>query len=55
MTRAKKARSDFSGGQGREPRRPMPRVGVVATIRVRGGIGGEGDIIVGWVLGTSGE
>ena len=55
VTRAKKARSDFSGGQGREPRRPMPRVGVVATIRVRGGIGGEGDIIVGWVLGTSGE
>lgn len=37
VTRAKKARSDFSGGQGREPRRPMPRVGVVATIRVRGG------------------
>ena len=36
VTRAKKARSDLRGGQGREPRRPMPRVGVVATIRVRG-------------------
>lgn len=51
VTRAKNARSDFNGGQGRQPRRPMPRVGVVATIRVRGGrggIGGEGDI-VGWV------
>ena len=51
VTRAKKARSDFNGGQGREPRRPMPSVGVVATIRVRGGrgdiggIGGDGDIV----------
>lgn len=40
MTRAKKARSDFKGGQGRVPRRPMPREGVVATIRVSGGRGG---------------
>ena len=40
VTRAKKARSDLRGGQGREPRRPMPRLGVVATIRVRGGMGG---------------
>lgn len=42
MTRAKKARSDFKGGQGRVPRRPMPREGVVATIRVRGGRGRGG-------------
>lgn len=50
MTRAKRARSDFKGGQGRVPRRPMPRVGVVATIRVRGGMEvgvGEGGM-VGW-------
>lgn len=40
MTRAKKARSVFRGGQGRVPRRPMPREGVVATMRVRGGRGG---------------
>ena len=40
MTRAKKARSDFKGGQGRVPRRPMPREGVVATIRVSEGRGG---------------
>lgn len=54
MTRAKKARSDFRGGQGRVPRRPMPREGVVATMRVRlgrgGGIGGGG---VGMVVETS--
>jgi len=37
VTRAKKARSAFRGGQGRVPRRPMPREGVVATMRVRGG------------------
>lgn len=37
VMRAKKARSAFRGGQGRVPRRPMPRVGVVATMRVRGG------------------
>lgn len=63
VTRAKKARSDFRGGQGREPRRPMPRVGVVATIRVRGGIvvdvrGGDGfDIVrvVGSVVGDFGS
>jgi len=45
VMRAKKARSAFRGGQGRVPRRPMPRVGVVATMRVRGGrsgIDGEG-------------
>lgn len=50
MTRAKKARSDFRGGQGRVPRRPMPREGVVATMRVSGGRGrggiGVGDIVV---------
>ena len=40
MTRAKKARSAFRGGQGRVPWRPMPREGVVATMRVRGGRGG---------------
>ena len=40
VTRAKNARSDFRGGQGRVPRRPMPRVGVVATMRVSGGRGG---------------
>lgn len=53
VTRAKNARSDFSGGQGRVPRRPMPREGVVATIRVRGGRGGGieeggGDMVGGW-------
>lgn len=37
VTRAKNARSNFRGGQGRVPRRPMPREGVVATMRVRGG------------------
>lgn len=45
VMRAKKARSAFRGGQGRVPRRPMPREGVVATMRVRGGrsgIDGEG-------------
>lgn len=36
VTRAKNARSDFRGGQGRVPRRPMPKEGVVATMRVRG-------------------
>lgn len=50
VTRAKKARSAFRGGQGRVPRRPMPREGVVATIRVRGGRGGiwveVGEVIV---------
>ena len=40
MTRAKRLRSAFKGGQGRVPRRPMPRVGVVATMRVKGGRGG---------------
>lgn len=40
VMRAKKARSAFKEGQGRVPRRPMPREGVVATMRVRGGRGG---------------
>ncbi len=44
VTRAKKARSDFMGGQGRVPRRPMPREGVVATMRVSGGKGRAGGI-----------
>lgn len=53
VTRAKKARSDFRGGQGRVPRRPRPREGVVATIRVTGGRGGgmevdEGGMVGGW-------
>lgn len=54
VTRAKRARSDFRGGQGREPRRPIPRVGVVATIRVRGGRE-EGGIEVGEWEGGGGE
>lgn len=45
MTLAKNARSDFKVGQGRVPRRPMPREGVVATMRVSGGR--EGGI---WLL-----
>lgn len=56
VTRAKKLRSVFKGGQGRVPRRPMPREGVVATIRVRGGrwrgggieVDGGGGDMVGW-------
>jgi len=44
VTRAKKARSDFMGGQGRVPRRPMPREGVVATMKVSGGKGRAGGI-----------
>ena len=32
--RAKNWRSDFNGGQGREPRRPIPRDGVEATMSV---------------------
>ena len=44
VTRAKRARSGFRGGQGREERRPMPRWGVVATMRVMGGWGREGGI-----------
>lgn len=49
MTRAKNWRSGFKGGQGREPLRPMPREGVVATMRVRGGrgvseVGGGGEV-----------
>lgn len=46
VTRAKKARSGFRGGQGRVLRRPMPRWGVVATMRVRGGRGRGGGIRV---------
>ena len=49
VTRAKKRRSAFSGGQGKVPRRPMPRVGVVATMRVRGGRG-RGGIVGGEVM-----
>ena len=45
MTRAKRARSGFRGGQGRVPRRPMPREGVVATMRVRGGRWGGGMVV----------
>lgn len=37
VTRAKKARSDFSGGHGRVPWKPRPSEGVVATMSVRGG------------------
>lgn len=44
VTRAKKARSGFRGGQGRVPRRPMPREGVVATMRVSGGRGGDMEV-----------
>lgn len=36
VTRAKKARSALRGGQGSAPRKPRPREGVVATIRVKG-------------------
>lgn len=50
MTRAKKARSHFKGGQGRAPRRPMPREGVVATIRVRGGRGGGMEVEAGGMV-----
>ncbi len=46
MRRAKKARSDLRGGQGRVLRRPMPREGVVATIRVSGGRGRGGGMEV---------
>lgn len=51
MTRAKKARSAFRGGQGRVPRRPRPREGVVATIRVRGGTGGGMEVEEGGMVG----
>lgn len=56
VTRAKNWRSAFNVGQGREPRRPMPSEGVVATISVKGGrpCDGEGvvevDIVKGCVL-----
>lgn len=50
VTRAKRARSGFRGGQGRVPRRPMPREGVVATIRVRGGSGGGMEVGVGGMV-----
>lgn len=39
VMRAKKARSTLRGGHGRVPRKPRPREGVVATIRVRRGSG----------------
>lgn len=54
VTRAKNWRSDFSVGHGRVPRRPMPREGVEATMRVRGGRdvseegGMEFDILEHW-------
>ena len=54
VTRAKRARSGFKGGQGREERRPMPRWGVVATMRVRGGRGWRGGIVVVVVVGVEG-
>lgn len=44
MTRAKKARSGFRSGQGRVPRKPRPRVGVVARMRVSGGRGDRSEI-----------
>lgn len=59
MRRAKRARSGFRGGQGRVPRRPMPREGVVATMRVSGGRGRwGGGMVVGevgmvWWMGVS--
>lgn len=39
VTRAKNRRSALRGGHGREPLRPIPREGVVATMRVSGGRG----------------
>ena len=53
VTRAKRARSDFNGGQGRVPRRPMPREGVVATIKVSGG--GSMEVEEGCMVGWGGE
>ena len=57
VTRAKKLISAFMRGQGSVPFSPIPRrvfsrvgIGVVATIRVRGFVGG----IFGW-LGGGGE
>lgn len=60
VTRAKNWRSALRGGQGREPLRPMPREGVVATMRVRGGRGGpevgEGEVdMLGWWGGGRGR
>lgn len=46
VTRAKKARSAFRGGQGRVPRKPRPREGVVATMSVKGGR--EGVCMIVW-------
>lgn len=48
VTRAKKRRSGFMGGQGRVLARPMPRVGVEATMRVRPG---RDDGVIGAVGG----
>lgn len=58
VTRAKKARSDFSEGHGRVPRKPRPSEGVVATMSVRGGRRGEHmvwslrefSVVSGWKL-----
>lgn len=55
VTRAKKARSGFRGGQGRVPRRPMPRAGVVATMRVRRGRGRGGGMGVMVVVVVGGR
>jgi hypothetical protein len=46
VTRAKNARSACRRGQGRVLRKPIPRLGVVATIRVKGGRGGRRGIEV---------
>lgn len=61
VTRAKKLMSAFMRGQGSVPFRPIPRrvfsrvgIGVVATIRVRGFVGGIfgwfGGVVRGWLL-----
>lgn len=66
VTRAKKFMSAFMRGQGRVPFRPMPRrvlgsllvgvvedavrMGVVATIRVRGRVCGRGVVVGGGML-----
>ena len=54
VTRAKKRRSAFRSGQGRVPAWPMPRVGVVATMRVRRGRGGIFGVVWGGVGGGGG-
>ena len=56
VRRAKRARSGFRGGQGRVPRRPMPKEGFVATMRLSGRrwwgggmVGGEAVGMVSWM------